>query len=117
MRHPSVGGAPLGVETGTVFAAVPFSWPKVFATRCGRKDARVKELGQAAGIVGIESVGKGAFDCTAVDKLGYTGSYSTATVGPARVGVHSTEAHWCGEAAKGDVGRFVDQAIREEVEL
>jgi hypothetical protein len=44
----------LGVETGTVFAAVPFSWPKVFATRCGRKDAWVKKPGQAVGIVGIE---------------------------------------------------------------
>ena len=54
MRHPSVGGAHLGVETGTVFVAVPFSSPKVFATRCGRKDAWVKKPGQAVGIVGIE---------------------------------------------------------------
>ena len=38
-------------------------------------------------------------------------------VGPARVGVHSTETRWCGEVAEGDVGRFVEQAIREEVEL
>ena len=96
-----------------VSLAVPFSWPKVFEARCEWEDAQAKNLGRAAGIVGIERVGRGVSEYTAVDTLNCTGNHSVAIVAPARPGVHSMETCSC---AGRDEGRCVEQAMQIKVE-